>query len=240
MNPAIRALAQFLDHQLEPLLAARHRNGVEDLQQPARHLHAQFGGIAARLRAAGEHGGWMGGVIVHGEFAVTERPAGREADGQARAREEETSRDGRGRNWWPGRRAWRALRRERVPATSGPTMGFPQQPLPGGADMNNIDKLAEIVGELRSAIAEELELSASVQQGVHALTVCVGGLLRTAARSPETAALLADEISRAAEAMHAVALGFPITDDLLRQRDALLLSMLPPELRPRVTLPGLQ
>jgi len=103
--------------------------------------------------------------------------------------------------------------------------------------MNELEKLAAIVSELRDMLAEEVAISTGVQQGVQALSVCVTGLLHTAAKSPEAAALLGDKISRAAEAMHAVALGFPITDDLLRQRDALLLSMLPTELKSRVTLP---
>lgn len=103
--------------------------------------------------------------------------------------------------------------------------------------MNEIEQLTGKLLELTRVVAEHLKDAESANLREYALTACVQGILRTAARSPETAALLAEEISCAAAGLHDMALGYAVTDDALRQRDETLRSMLPPELKLRVTLP---
>ncbi len=85
--------------------------------------------------------------------------------------------------------------------------------------------------EMQNRAAEMSELR------FHGLQVCVIGILRMAAKNPKLAAKLAPEIEEAAERMHGVALGFPVTEQYLQQRDDILQRMLPTGLKELVRLP---
>lgn len=98
-------------------------------------------------------------------------------------------------------------------------------------DFDGLKELFAKALELQNRNAEMNELR------FHGLQVCVIGMLRMAAKNPEIAAKLAPEIEEAAERMHGVALGYPVTETYLQQRDDILRRMLPTGLKELVRLP---
>lgn len=103
--------------------------------------------------------------------------------------------------------------------------------------MTNIQSLLELINAHSEALDIAANAGKAVELRMHALLVCVSGIVSTLANDPETAAKLAKNISDAAERMHGVALGYPITDEFLAARNATLNNLLPPELQKLVKLP---
>lgn len=103
--------------------------------------------------------------------------------------------------------------------------------------MTNLNSLLDIVNAHTEALDIAANAGKSVELRMHALLVCVSGILSTLANDPETASKLAKNISDAVERMHGVALGYPITDEFLSARNATLNSLLPPEVQKLVELP---
>ena len=81
----------------------------------------------------------------------------------------------------------------------------------------------------KNALAAETRLQA--------LTTLVIGVLRAVSQEPRVAAVVAEQISIAADKAYERNLADPVSDEFLQQRDAALLTMIPTPMRPLVKLP---